>query len=297
MPVQFNTETEVTKTDVFRLPADELLFSDFTGRHFEPSEDSLESLIQSILKDGQLEPVCVRKDKDDKPIIVFGHRRVRAIRLINERGLADPPLPVQAVYKRVNAEEAALLTLLENEERQAVSPIDLAYMIRQLQDRYGYSDKDLAEKLHKKQSEISKYKKLLDLDSKSQKAIVAGDLNLHSALTLLGVAEESRETVVQLAKEETAKQKENNKTKSRNGQVPKATARAIADVARKTGAATKSHTRTMGELKALLSERIHDYNNNEKTTVGRGQWMLCTALMEWIAGKDSDLEDLLDSLE
>src|ERR1700729_736249 len=109
MGVKFAVETK--KGDSYRFFPSDLRFSTFTGRHFGPSEESIEKMVQSLLTHGQLEDLGVRKDFDDSPVVVFGHTRVLAAQRINERHLTPEPFMLRGTYFSINEEEACLLTL------------------------------------------------------------------------------------------------------------------------------------------------------------------------------------------
>jgi ParB-like chromosome segregation protein Spo0J len=78
------------------------------------------------LKRGQLEPVLVRKD-GDRPALVAGFSRWRAIVAINKRKLTPEPLPITATYFRGNEREGFVANICENRYRNSTSALDDAH--------------------------------------------------------------------------------------------------------------------------------------------------------------------------
>lgn len=282
MPVKFSIDS--SRGENFRFDPDELIFSDFTGRKYGASEAAIQKMVDSILVDGQLQDIGVRKNFEGQAVVIFGHTRVLAIRRINELKLVTPKMLVRAVYFNCNEEEAAIMTLRENDDdtRTAITPIDLAFFIRQLETRYGYSDKDIAEKMQKKPSEISNLRKLLELDTPTQKRIASGEINLHTALALVKVAPEDRGAVLSLAAE----------VPSKNGKT-KITASKVAATARATNATVKGPIRrTVAELRLVLK-----YLADQKKPK-RAAHAVTAGLVAFLDGQgtDSDLIEIITNL-
>lgn len=108
-------------------------------------QEALQELKDSIQKLGILQPVLVRRDEDGKIVLVAGERRLRAAR---ELGLSDVP----AIFPGGNAAE---ISLVENLVRADLTPIEEAEAMRQLMDRYGYSQEEIGGVLGKAQSTVS----------------------------------------------------------------------------------------------------------------------------------------------
>lgn len=104
------------------------------GRHELPE---IESLIADMLSKpdgrsikGQATPVIIRKD-GTKPVLVAGHRRLRAVLEINKRKLLPEPLPLLCSYMQLTEVEALAVAVTENRERAGVTPIDEAFCVKQ----------------------------------------------------------------------------------------------------------------------------------------------------------------------
>jgi ParB/RepB/Spo0J family partition protein len=119
---------------------------------------NIEELAGQIAKDGQLQLGLVRINAQGEPVLIAGHRRAAAIRLINEDpsrfGLAGP-LGFNVRVKKATDEEAIELNLSENLDRDDLSPVDKAFAARQLEEILGWDRKRIAARLRVGESRIS----------------------------------------------------------------------------------------------------------------------------------------------
>jgi ParB family chromosome partitioning protein len=109
-------------------------------QHFD--EDALRDLAASIREHGVLQPVLVRPLDDRHYQIVAGERRWRGAKLA---GLTKIPVIVEQID-----EEAALeIAIIENLQREDISPLEEAEMFERMTKEHGYSLRKLATKLGK----------------------------------------------------------------------------------------------------------------------------------------------------
>ena len=155
-------------------------------RNFDPYE--LKLLSDSILRNGLLQPVTVRRAGDGYELIA-GERRVRAAVMA---GLSTIP----AVVYDVSREEAAVYTIIENLQREDLSPFDEAEGIRRLITVYGVSQCDAAERLGIAQSTLSNKLRLLRLSDHERERIEKARLSERHARVLLRVPPERREELL-----------------------------------------------------------------------------------------------------
>ena len=111
-------------------------------KYFEP--EALRELAESIRRYGILQPLTVRHGEDGYELIA-GERRLRAAKLAGLREV--PCLAVQS-----DEEESALLSLIENLQRQDLHYMEEAAAIAKLIAVYGLSQEQAAERLGKSQS-------------------------------------------------------------------------------------------------------------------------------------------------
>jgi ParB family chromosome partitioning protein len=117
-------------------------------------EEKLEELAASIRNKGVIEPVTVRLI-DNGYMVVTGERRYRAAQLA---GLEEIP----CIIKHLSDEEVLVYQLIENLQREDLSPIDEATALKKLAET-GLNQTDIAQKIGKSQPYISKLLKILEL--------------------------------------------------------------------------------------------------------------------------------------
>lgn len=124
--------------------------------------DALAELAESIKAHGVIQPIIVVARRDaapDDPVryqLVCGERRWRASRMA---GLDAVP----AIVRDYDADEAAVLALLENLQRADLTPLEEAEYLAQLKQKYGWTEEGLGEKLGKTRDYIHMRTRLLNL--------------------------------------------------------------------------------------------------------------------------------------
>ena len=104
-------------------------------------EDTLAELAASIREHGVLQPILVRPAGSDYEIIA-GERRWRASKLAGKE-------TVPAIVERFDDSTALEIALIENLQREDLSPLDEAVIYKKMTDELGYSIRNLATKLSK----------------------------------------------------------------------------------------------------------------------------------------------------
>jgi len=104
-------------------------------------EDTLAELAASIREHGVLQPILVRPSGDEYEIIA-GERRWRASKLAGKE-------TIPAIVERFDDATALEIALIENLQREDLSPLDEAVIYKKMTDELGYSIRNLATKLSK----------------------------------------------------------------------------------------------------------------------------------------------------
>jgi ParB family chromosome partitioning protein len=143
------------------------------------AESSIEELAESLKAQGVLQPVMVRKIPNGYELIA-GERRWRAAQ---RAGLAEIP----AVIKDASAEEATVLALVENLQREDLNPMEAAHAFRRLMMQFGLTQEDVARRVHKERSSVANTLRLLQLPEELQQAVLDGRLSHGHAKALLGL--------------------------------------------------------------------------------------------------------------
>lgn len=143
--------------------------------HFE--KEKIQELAVSIQQNGLLQPIVVRPH-EGKYQIVVGERRYRACKLA---GLDEIPCIVQ----KYDEEQTATAAIVENIQRENLSPIEEALAYQQILDTQNLTQQQLAEKVGKKQSTIANKLRLLQLPMTVQEAVRRRDITERHARALL----------------------------------------------------------------------------------------------------------------
>lgn len=149
------------------------------------SEDELNELAESITKIGLIQPILVRPGITGGYVIVAGERRWRASRLA---GLNEVPV----IIKALTDDEAAVIALVENLQREDLNPVEEALGYRKLMDDYGLTQEETAEKIGKGRSSVANTVRLLNLPESVRDLVSEGRLAAGSARALLGLTDTAK---------------------------------------------------------------------------------------------------------
>lgn len=114
--------------------------------------EEIDSLVDSIERDGLLQPPLVRHDPADpnRYQIVFGHRRVEAMRLIaHSKGIRPEEYRVRVQVRECSEVMAMMLTAVENAHRKDLAPYELGQSVAMvhaalMREGLPHTDRDLA---------------------------------------------------------------------------------------------------------------------------------------------------------
>lgn len=100
-------------------------------------EEALDQLAQSIKENGLIVPIKVRPNGNGKYEIVYGHRRVKAMR---RAGITE----TEAIVEGIDDTRVLVEALIENVHREDMTPLDIARALYILQEETGWSQKEMA---------------------------------------------------------------------------------------------------------------------------------------------------------
>ena len=149
------------------------------------SECELRELSVSIAENGILQPLSVRKIKEGSYELISGERRLRAAKLA---GLQTVP----CVQVDTSLRNSAILSLMENMQREDLNCFEEASGIAKLIDFYGITQEETAQKLGKSQSAIANKLRLLKLSDAERKKIFEYGLTERHARALLGIGDRAK---------------------------------------------------------------------------------------------------------
>lgn len=140
----------VRRSDLPMLPADQIVVvhSENT-RLYEPD---VSDLIDSFIKNGQLQPCLVRPLADGRIQLVAGYRRwlaALAIAKLQETEGIPPAdrFKLSVIVQKMSSVEALDRNIIENDQRKNLSPIEYAHAIRRLRIAHGWPEADGTQKL------------------------------------------------------------------------------------------------------------------------------------------------------
>ncbi|MGG0656098.1 ParB/RepB/Spo0J family partition protein [Rummeliibacillus pycnus] len=151
-------------------------------------EEALQELAQSIREHGILQPIILRR-KDSKYEIVVGERRFRAAKLAN---LTEVP----AVIRDLNDTQMMELAILENLQREDLTPIEEAEAYHSLIEHLNLTQEELSKRLGKSRPHIANHVRLLTLPKEIQKLVNEGKLSMGHGRTLLGLKNKKQIPIV-----------------------------------------------------------------------------------------------------
>ena len=143
-------------------------------------EDALKDLADSIVQQGIIQPITIRKMGYDQYQIISGERRLRASKIA---GLEYIP-----AYVRVANDQAMLeMAIVENIQRENLNPVEIGISYKRLLDECDLSQEQLSERVGKNRSTVSNYIRLLKLPLKIQSAIRDGVITMGHARALINI--------------------------------------------------------------------------------------------------------------
>jgi len=187
------TSTEIPKAHpvtrmIQTIPIEHIKPSPFQPRqHFRVEE--IEELAASIQKNGLLQPIICRKNKENIYEIVAGERRWRAMKQL---GYKDVPV----IERAYSDKEVMAAALVENIQRANLNAIEEAEGYKQLID-IKYTQEDIAKVVGKSRSHVANLLRLLQLPEVVKKEIRFGRLSGGHAKILVGLDEAQLQEIIE----------------------------------------------------------------------------------------------------
>ena len=162
----------------------------------EFDEQALSELAESISQHGLLQPLLVRPLTLGGYQIVAGERRYRASRMA---GLTEVPV----IIKELTDTETMEIALIENLQREDLSPVEEALGYKALIDEHGFSQEEVAKSVGKSRPAVANALRLLKLPDNIMEYLKDGKISPGHARALLTL--ENEELMTELADEIVAK--------------------------------------------------------------------------------------------
>lgn len=143
-------------------------------------DEAIQGLVESIRDKGILQPLLVRRDAEDANSyeLIAGERRWRAAQIA---GLHEVPVIIRDLSDR----EALEIALIENIQRQDLTPLEEAEGYRRLMEEFEHTQEDLARAVGKSRSHVANMMRLLALPEPVKSMVQDGALTAGHARALL----------------------------------------------------------------------------------------------------------------
>jgi ParB family chromosome partitioning protein len=213
------------------------------------SEESIDELADSIAERGILQPILLRPHGDGEGYeIIAGERRWRAAQRARLHA-------IPAIVREIDEATTAELALIENIQREDLNAIEEAEGYKQLIDRHGHTQDNVAKIVHKSRSHVANLLRLLDLPEFVRQSLLKGDISMGHARAVATAPDPDALTREILAKGLSVRQAEKLASKARPGV---GTARAsVRNAAKAVDADLEALERQLGDILGLKVQVTH----------------------------------------
>jgi ParB family chromosome partitioning protein len=164
-----------------RLPVELLQRGQFQPRR-QMDQEALDELANSISKQGVLQPIVARKLASGDYEIIAGERRWRAAQ---QAGLDHVPV----VVRELSDEDAMVIGLIENLQREDLNPIEEARGMQRLIEEFTMTHQQVADSVSRSRAAVSNLLRLLSLQAGVSSLLEQGQLDMGHARALLSLDE------------------------------------------------------------------------------------------------------------
>ncbi|XJZ27325.1 nucleoid occlusion protein [Bacillota bacterium Lsc_1132] len=173
----FDIEKPSDQDEIRKIPIDQIVPNRFQPRTVFDDE-KIEELSRTIHIHGIIQPIVVREFETDRYEIIAGERRWRAMKKLGWD-------VVPAIIKNLTDTETASVALIENLQREELSPIEEAIAYGKLLELHNLTQEALAQRLGKGQSTVANKLRLLKLPQPIQDALLNKQITERHARSLI----------------------------------------------------------------------------------------------------------------
>ena len=149
-------------------------------------DDALEELADSIKASGVVQPIVVRPaEEEGRYILIVGERRLHASK---KAGKTHVP----ALVRRVSEQQAAEMTIVENLQREDLSPMEQAESFRVLSSKFSMTQQQIAERVGLSRVSVANYMRLLKLPREVMQMLMEKRITFAKAKELLKLGDNDR---------------------------------------------------------------------------------------------------------
>ncbi|WP_064092097.1 nucleoid occlusion protein [Rossellomorea aquimaris] len=165
------------RDEVKKIPVSQIVPNRFQPRTVF-NDEKIEELSRTIHTHGIIQPIVVRQFEEDQFEIIAGERRYRAVQKLGWD-------TVPAIVKNLSDTETASVALIENLQREELSPIEEAIAYGKLLELHNLTQEALAQRLGKGQSTVANKLRLLKLPEEIQVAVLDKHITERHARALI----------------------------------------------------------------------------------------------------------------
>ena len=151
--------------------------------------NALSELTDSIMLQGLIQPITVRRLSENAYQLISGERRLRASKLA---GLTAIP----AYIRIANDQQMLEMALIENIQRENLNSIEVAISFQRMIDECNLKQDELGDRVSKSRSTVTNYLRLLRLPPAIQASIRDGKLSMGHARALISVADVDKQLFI-----------------------------------------------------------------------------------------------------
>jgi ParB family chromosome partitioning protein len=183
--IQAVADTRVPSNLVVNVAIADVDKNPFQTRYVDDDE-ALEELADSIKANGVVQPIVVRPATEQgRYILVMGERRLHASK---KAGKAHIP----ALVRRISEQQAAEMTIIENLQREDLSPLEQAQAFRVLSNQFNLTQQQIAERVGLSRVSVANYMRLLKLPREVMEMLAEKRINFSEAKELLKLGDNDR---------------------------------------------------------------------------------------------------------
>ena len=187
--VELEQEIDIERNEEIRkIPINQIVANRFQPRTVF-DEDKIEELSRTIHIHGIIQPIVVREFDIDRFEIIAGERRWRAMKKL---GWTEAP----AIVKNLSDTETASVALIENLQREELSPIEEAIAYGKLLELHNLTQEALAQRLGKGQSTVANKLRLLKLPQPVQEALLNKIITERHARALIPLKDPEKQVML-----------------------------------------------------------------------------------------------------
>jgi ParB family chromosome partitioning protein len=183
--IQAVADTRVPSNLVVNVAIADVDKNPFQTRYVDDDE-ALEELADSIKANGVVQPIVVRPATEQgRYILVMGERRLHASK---KAGKTHIP----ALVRRISEQQAAEMTIIENLQREDLSPLEQAQAFRVLSSQFNLTQQQISERVGLSRVSVANYMRLLKLPREVMEMLAEKRINFSQAKELLKLGDNDR---------------------------------------------------------------------------------------------------------